>query len=113
VRPAAGQGGKNKQGAGACEAVGGAGARGGRPSKQRSLVGPRFKGRCRKATHGLMGAQRKIALKAHPTPPFRKPRAVPLEAGPLCASLSGSLAASFALGSARLDFEATAVVDAD
>jgi len=52
-------------------------------------------------------------LKAVLTPPFRKPRAVPLEAGPLCASLSGSLAASIALGSARLDFEATPVVDAD
>jgi len=50
------------------------------------------------------------ALKAILTPPFRKPRAVPLEAGPLCASLSGSLAASIALGSARLDFEATPVV---
>ena len=32
---------------------------------------------------------------------------------PLCASLPGSLAASVALGSARLDFEATPVVDAD
>jgi len=32
---------------------------------------------------------------------------------PLSASLPGSLAASVALGSARLDFEATPVVDAD
>jgi len=66
VRPAAGQGGKNKQGAGACEAVGGAGARGGKTKQAAgasSLAVPRFKGRCRKATHGLMGAQRKIALK--------------------------------------------------
>ena len=53
------------------------------------------------------------SLKAHPTPPFRKPQAVPLGLWPLCASLSGGLAASVALGSARSGFEATPVVDAD
>ena len=52
-------------------------------------------------------------LKAHVTPSFRKPRLVPDESWPLCASLPGSLAAPDALGSARLGFEATPVVDAD
>ena len=54
-----------------------------------------------------------LVLKAHLTPPFRKPRLGPDEAWPLCASLSGSLAAPYALGSARSGFEATPVVDAD
>ena len=52
----------------------------------------------------------RLYLKAHPTPPFRKPHPGPDAAWPLCASLSGGLAASVALGSARLDFEATPVV---
>jgi len=54
-----------------------------------------------------------VSLKAVPTPPFRKPRLGPDESWPLCASLPGSLAAPVALGSVRLDFEATPVVDAD
>ena len=53
MRPSAGQG----RGGGKTETKQAAGAS--------SLVVPRFKGRCRKATHGLMGAQRKIALKAN------------------------------------------------
>jgi hypothetical protein len=62
----------------------------------------------------LLGFVRVVCiLKADLTPPFRKPRPGPDESWPLCASLSGSLAASIALGSARLDFEATPVVDAD
>ncbi len=60
-----------------------------------------------------MRTWRAILAISHPTPPFRKPRLVPDESWSLCASLSGSLAASVALGSARLDFEATPVVDAD
>ena len=61
----------------------------------------------------LRRREEKMALKAHATPSFRKPRLVPDESWPFCASLPGSLAASFALGSARLSFEATPVVDAD
>ena len=52
-------------------------------------------------------------LKAHVAPSFRKPHPGPDESWPLCASLPGSLAAPDALGSARLGFEATPVVDAD
>ena len=52
-------------------------------------------------------------LKAHLTPPFRKPHPGPDAAWHLCATLPGCLAASVALGSARSGFEATPVVDAD
>jgi len=54
-----------------------------------------------------------IMLKAHVTPSFRKPQAVPLEAWPVRVAVGDALAASFALGSARLGFKATPVVDAD